>query len=350
MLTKIWRVDPTAGNLEENAGIQEAATYIRDGEVIAFPTETVYGLGANALSDNAVKKIYEAKGRPSDNPLIVHISDFQQAERVARSIPDAAEKLMKAFWPGPLTVIVPAADAVAKTVTAGLKTVGLRMPKHPVARALISAAGVPIAAPSANLSGKPSPTEASHVYEDMNGRIAGILDGGPAGVGVESTVVDTTQDLVTILRPGGITREQLEAVLGKVASDPALKDKKAQPKAPGMKYRHYSPKAPVELVSGGLQELKQAVARAKETGLTVGVLTTTENANVFKNLADVISVAGTRADLATVAQGLFHALRRFDHYDLDIIFSETFPAEGIGEAIMNRLNKAAGSSKNDGME
>ncbi|MGV3488730.1 MAG: L-threonylcarbamoyladenylate synthase [Tuberibacillus sp.] len=342
MKTKVWKIDADRPNLAASKDIEEAAAFIRDGELVAFPTETVYGLGANALSEEAVKKIYEAKGRPSDNPLIVHISELDQMKRIAREVPDAAEKLIKAFWPGPLTVIVPVSDAVAETVTAGLDTVGIRMPSHPVSQALITAAGVPIAAPSANLSGKPSPTEAEHVYEDMNGRIAGILDGGPTGVGVESTVVDTTSEPVTILRPGGITREQLESVLGEVSSDPALTQKDAAPRAPGMKYRHYSPKAPVQLVPAGLAEMKNLVAEAKSEGKSVGVLITEENADEFRNMADVISVVGNRTNLETVAQGLYNALRRFDHYNIDIIFSETFPAEGIGEAIMNRLSKAAG--------
>lgn len=342
-MTEVWKVDATSTDLEKTKEIQDAAKLLQEGEVVAFPTETVYGLGANALSNESVAKIFEAKGRPSDNPLIVHISDLEQIDQVICCVPYTARKLTEAFWPGPLTVILPKSEEVAEKVTAGLDTVAVRMPSHPVAQALINAAGVPIAAPSANLSGKPSPTSAGHVLEDMNGRIAGLVDGGPTGVGVESTVVDTTSGQVVLLRPGGITREQLEEVLGDKVIDPSPTDEGGAPKSPGMKYRHYSPKAPVQLVPGGPAEVVELLKTAKTEGKSVGVLATEESAQMYQELADVVSVAGSRDNLATIASGLYNALRNFDHYQLDIIYSETFPAEGIGEAIMNRLTKASGS-------
>lgn len=339
-MTIVWKVDPDAANLADDPGIREAGLRIKRGETVAFPTETVYGLGANALSNEAVQKIFEAKGRPGDNPLIVHISDRVQLKDLVLSVPREAEALMDAFWPGPLTIVFPASGRVADKVTAGLPTVAVRMPDHPVARALIEAAGVPIAAPSANRSGRPSPTTAAHVLEDLTGRIAGILDGGATGVGVESTVVDATVRPLTILRPGGVTREQLVACVGEVESDAALTTPDAKPKAPGMKYRHYAPKAPVYLVTGDCERVRRFVRQAKAEGKAVGVLTTAEHRDAYPD-ADFVAVAGRRTDLATVAHGLYDALRAFDSRALDVIFSETFERAGIGEAIMNRLNKAA---------
>ncbi|MFC4619870.1 L-threonylcarbamoyladenylate synthase [Camelliibacillus cellulosilyticus] len=339
--TVIWHVDNQAKDLERSSQIREAASRIAAGETVAFPTETVYGLGANALSDDAVSKIFEAKGRPSDNPLIAHIASESQLDDLVSEMPDSARQLMKTFWPGPLTLIFPKSSRVADRVTAGLDSVAVRMPDHPVAAALIKASGVPIAAPSANRSGKPSPTTAQHVMADLMGRIAGIIDGGETGIGVESTVVDTTTNPVTLLRPGGVTRQQIEGVLGEIQTVTAVSDENEKPKSPGMKYRHYAPEAPVFLVKGGAERIQAAIANSKASGKRVGVLTTEENRLLYKE-ADYVTVAGSRADLPTVAHGLFNALRSFNDKKIDVIYSEVFPKSGIGEAIMNRLQKAAG--------
>ena len=224
MHTNMWIVDNVVERKKYYPQLQEAAKLLRENEAVDFPTETVYGLGANAMDDEAIAKIFEAKGRPSDNPLIVHIGTKSQLDGIVKEIPPVAEKLMAHFWPGPLTIILPRKEGISEKVTAGLNTVGVRMPDHPIALALIEEANVPVAAPSANRSGRPSPTLASHVYEDLNGKIAGIVDGGATGVGVESTVIDCTSTVPTILRPGGITKEQLEAVIGTVSLDPALKE------------------------------------------------------------------------------------------------------------------------------
>lgn len=336
----MWVVDNVVERKKYYPQLQEAAKLLRENEAVAFPTETVYGLGANAMDDEAIAKIFEAKGRPSDNPLIVHIGTKSQLDGIVKEIPPVAEKLMAHFWPGPLTIILPRKEGISERVTAGLNTVGVRMPDHPVALALIEEANVPVAAPSANRSGRPSPTLASHVYEDLNGKIAGIVDGGATGVGVESTVIDCTSTLPTILRPGGITKEQLEAVIGTVSLDPALKDEKEKPKSPGMKYTHYAPKAPLSIVEGSREFIQQLVDEKKEEGFKVGVLTTEEYQHVYN--ADVILSCGVRSDLASVATKLYDVLRTFDASEVDVIFSESFPNEGIGNAIMNRLTKAAG--------
>lgn len=340
MHTNIWVVDNVVERKKYYPQLQEAAKLLRENEAIAFPTETVYGLGANAMNDEAIAKIFEAKGRPSDNPLIVHIGTKSQLDGIVKEIPPVAEKLMEHFWPGPLTIILPRKEGISEKVTAGLNTVGVRMPDHPVALALIEEANVPVAAPSANRSGRPSPTLASHVYEDLNEKIAGIVDGGATGVGVESTVIDCTSAVPTILRPGGITKEQLEAVIGTVSLDPALKDEKEKPKSPGMKYTHYAPKAPLSIVEGSREFIQSLVDEKKEEGFKVGVLTTEEYQHVYS--ADVVLSCGIRCDLASVATKLYDVLRTFDASEVDVIFSESFPNEGIGNAIMNRLTKAAG--------
>ncbi|MFB6727554.1 L-threonylcarbamoyladenylate synthase [Bacillus mobilis] len=340
MHTNMWVVDNVVERKKYYPQLQEAAKLLRENEAIAFPTETVYGLGANAMNDEAIAKIFEAKGRPSDNPLIVHIGTKSQLDGIVKEIPPVAEKLMEHFWPGPLTIILPRKEGISEKVTAGLNTVGVRMPDHPVALALIEEANVPVAAPSANRSGRPSPTLASHVYEDLNEKIAGIVDGGATGVGVESTVIDCTSEVPTILRPGGITKEQLEAVIGTVSLDPALKDEKEKPKSPGMKYTHYAPKAPLSIVEGSREFIQRLVDEKKEEGFKVGVLTTEEYQHVYN--ADVVLSCGVRSDLASVATKLYDVLRTFDASEVDVIFSESFPNEGIGNAIMNRLTKAAG--------
>jgi L-threonylcarbamoyladenylate synthase len=340
MDTKIWQF--SADTLDTALlDVQEAASLLKNNEVVAFPTETVYGLGGNALSDEAIDKIYQAKGRPGDNPLIVHIAERKELYDLCTQVTPAAEKLIKAFWPGPLTVILPSNGRVSAKVTAGLSTIAVRMPEHPLALALISAAERPIAAPSANTSGRPSPTSAAHVIRDLNSKIAGIVDGGTTGVGLESTVVDATVEPITILRPGGITREEIEAVIGKVSIDPALLDEKEKPKAPGMKYTHYAPQAPLYLVSGGVSSINREVQKAHRDDKKVGVITVEEHLQEITG-ADILLSCGTLKDPATIARQLYEVLRKFDETDADIIFCETFSKEGIGDAIMNRLQKASG--------
>ncbi len=341
MNTSYWTVDKHVNNFEMDKSLQKAAELIQEGEVIAFPTETVYGLGADATSNVAVKKIFEAKGRPSDNPLIVHISPSMDLSKFVSEIPEVAHKWMKAFWPGPLTMIFnKKQDVFSDIVTAGLETVGIRMPDHPIALALIEKADCPIAAPSANRSGKPSPTTAAHVRDDLDGRVAGIVDGGETGVGVESTVVDCTSIVPVILRPGGITKEELERVGGYVEMDPSLHDGKGAPKSPGMKYQHYAPNAPLFLMDGPAEWIQEMINRKRQEGIKVGVLTTEELQNFYQ--ADTVLTCGRREELLSVAQSLYDTLRRFNQEQVDVIYSEVFPDKGVGLAIMNRLEKAAG--------
>lgn len=340
MNTKIWSVDKEMKNQDSYPHIEEASLLLRNQEVVAFPTETVYGLGADATSEQAVDKIFKAKGRPSDNPLIVHIGDVEQLDSIVAEVSETAREIMKAFWPGPITLIFPKKGFVAENVTAGLDSVAVRMPSHPVALALLKKASVPVAAPSANLSGKPSPTSAQHVMNDLEGRISGIVDGGTTGVGLESTVLDCTEDIPVILRPGGVTKEQLEALIGEVRVDQALKDEKEAPKSPGMKYTHYAPNAPLIIVKGSEKFLQEQVEYFQKQGKKVGVLTTHENKNSYH--ADQILTCGYRDKLETVASELYHVLRSFNDYDVDVILSESFPEHGVGQALMNRLVKAAG--------
>ncbi|MBO8165326.1 MAG: threonylcarbamoyl-AMP synthase [Brevibacillus sp.] len=346
--TKVWHVENDVDDEKNYAQIVDAARLIRQGEVVAFPTETVYGLGANALSDQAVEKIFRAKGRPSDNPLIVHISDREQLSMVARDVPKQAERLMERFWPGPLTLILPKQALVAERVTAGLDAVGVRMPDHQLARALIREAGVPIAAPSANRSGRPSPTTAKHVLADLDGRIAGVLDGGSAGVGVESTVLDVTAQPAMILRPGGITREQLAEVLGEVAVDPALAREAEQPRSPGMKYTHYAPQGELWVVDGEPEAVRERMLEllnsASRAGLKTGVLAPAETVHWWQqqHCADLVLRCGANSDLSAAARELYACLRRFDEEQVAYIVAQAFPRTGLGAAIMNRLEKAAG--------
>ena len=342
METKCWNVDNSVNKDKVYPQIVDAAKILQLGQVVAFPTETVYGLGANAFSDEAVQLIFQAKGRPSDNPLIVHIANNKQLDELVEEIPEGAKKLMEAFWPGPLTIILKSKKQVSKFVTAGLSTVGVRMPDHPVALALIEASGLPIAAPSANTSGKPSPTSAKHVFEDLNGRIAGIVDGGSTGVGLESTVIDCSQEVFTILRPGSITPEMIKKVVSNVEIDPATLKETEAPKSPGMKYKHYAPDAQMHLVNGSMEFIHKLIHNAKSEGKKVGILTTEENINQYK--ADVVLACGKREDLSTVAASLYDCIRQFNEENVDIIFCESFPYEGIGIAIMNRLWKACGHS------
>ncbi|WP_232697962.1 L-threonylcarbamoyladenylate synthase [Brevibacillus daliensis] len=346
MQTKVWVVDK---NVEENKScsqLVDAASLIRSGEVVAFPTETVYGLGANALSDTAVEKIFKAKGRPSDNPLIVHIGEASQLDDIVSDVPPKAKQLIDAFWPGPLTMFLPKKAGIAARVTAGLSTVGVRMPDHPIALALIKEAGVPIAAPSANRSGRPSPTTREHVQLDLDGRIAGIVDGGSTGVGVESTTIDMTTEPPMIHRPGGITYEQIREVIGDVAIDPAfLGEKEQQPISPGMKYKHYAPEGELWLVEGkqAQEKMQSLLQEAKQKGLTTGVMVPIEQVDAWKDsaLVDLIVPCGSIYSLEDVAHDLYTALRRFDESGVQFILAETFPRKGLGMAIMNRLEKAA---------
>lgn len=345
MRTKLVKIEDTDHIKEEE--LQEAAQIIRDGGLVAFPTETVYGLGANALDEQAARKIYEAKGRPSDNPLIAHVSSLEELKPLVKEIPEAAKKLMDAFWPGPMTMIFPKSGVVPYGTTGGLDTVAIRMPSDPVARALISLAGVPIAAPSANTSGRPSPTTAQHVWQDMEGKIDMILDGGPVGIGLESTIVDVTGEIPTILRPGAVTLEMLKEVLGDVKMDPAILGplkEDVKPKAPGMKYRHYAPKANLTLVEGEqetvVSEINRMVREKLEQGFKVGVICTDETKNCYPS--GELRSLGIRAKEETIAHNLFAVLREFDDLQVDYIYSESFSDASLGQAIMNRLTKAAG--------
>ncbi len=321
--------------------VQKAAELIKKGEVVGMPTETVYGLAADALKPEAVKKIFEAKGRPQDNPLIVHIADFEQLYGLCAYVPEEAEMLAEKFWPGPLTIILPKADCIPDVVSCGLDTVGIRLPSHPIARALIRASGTPIAAPSANISGKPSTTKAEHVVRDMEGRIAAVLDGGSCEVGVESTVVSLASDKPRLLRPGGITLEQLESVLGDVEVDKALYEKledDIKVSAPGMKYRHYAPDAPVTVVRGDPDRTAGYIL--EKVSPKTGVLCFDEYRDMFRGC--VVESFGSRGDVEAQARGVFDRLRMFDDYELDAIFAQCPDDEGLGLAVANRIKKASG--------
>jgi L-threonylcarbamoyladenylate synthase len=343
MNTKVVMVDEN--NLDKSV-IEEAGKIIREGGLVAFPTETVYGLGANALDEEAVKKIFVAKGRPQDNPLIVHVADFD-LEPLVKNIPEVAVKLMESFWPGPLTIILEKSELIPDVTSAGLSSVGIRMPSNNISRELIRVAGVPIAAPSANISGRPSPTEASRCVEDLEGRVDFILGGGSCQVGLESTIVDCTSKPPCVLRPGGVTLDMLRKVESAIYIDPAVM-KKAEgnfkPKAPGMKYRHYAPKAPMKIVQGDLQKtieiIKEIVQNSIDENKQVGILATEESINKYPQ-GMVISL-GSRADVESIGKNLFEALRCFDDAGVDIILSEAFEEDGFGTAVMNRLKKSAG--------
>ncbi|CAM4368269.1 L-threonylcarbamoyladenylate synthase [Paenibacillus macerans] len=343
---------PAAQAARDAEALAEAAAVLAAGGTVAFPTETVYGLGADARNTKAVEAIFAAKGRPSDNPLIVHIASMSQLEGLVTEVNETARKLMEAFWPGPLTLVLPAAPgAVSPRVTAGLDTVGVRMPAHDVALRLIAAAGCPVAGPSANRSGRPSPTLASHVGEDLSGRIDGIVDGGPTGVGLESTVVEAGRDgTVTVLRPGGITAEQIARVTGAgVKLDAALREAgggadSPAPRAPGMKYTHYAPQGVMRIVSGAADRvaarIQAELAAASARGEKTGVLAFDERLPSYR--ADCALSLGSETELAAAAHRLYAALRRFDECGVTYILAESCPEEGLGAAVMNRLLKAAG--------
>lgn len=326
---------------DTNGAIAQAGELLAAGQVVGIPTETVYGLGANALDGAAVRQIFAAKGRPSDNPLIVHIADFAQIYDLTAQVPDTAVQLAQAYWPGPMTIILPKASCIPDEVSAGLDTVGIRLPSHPIARAVIRAAGVPIAAPSANLSGRPSTTTAAHVMEDMEGKIAAVVDGGACAVGVESTVVSLAGDVPRLLRPGGISLEQLEAVLGTVEVDRAIRQQigdDVQVSAPGMKYRHYAPHAPVTAVCG--DPLRGADYISNHLTKTSGVICFDEFAARFES--QIVHTIGRSDDSAAQARAIFDALRAFDHTDVTEIWAQCPDDSGIGLAVANRLKKAAG--------
>ncbi len=345
MDTKIVRITDKEQLKDEE--LLEAARILREGGLVAFPTETVYGLGGNALDEHAAEKIYAAKGRPSDNPLIAHISCMEELPALVREVPEAGRRLAEAYWPGPLTMIFRKRDEVPYETTGGLETVAVRMPSDPVASRLIRLAGVPVAAPSANTSGRPSPTRAEHVIEDLNGKIDMIIDGGQVGIGVESTIVDVSGETPVLLRPGAVTMEMLEAVLGRVDIDPAITGPVSadiKPKAPGMKYRHYAPKAEMVLVEGEMEQvvryINQETKKAQKEGKTVGIICTEESRNLYPE--GILEVIGSREHEETVAHNLFAVLREFDNRKVDCIFSESFSRDQLGQAIMNRLCKAAG--------
>jgi L-threonylcarbamoyladenylate synthase len=327
--------------------IAKAADVIKNGGLVAFPTETVYGLGGNALDGTASNKIYAAKGRPSDNPLIVHISDLSELPPLVSEVSKSAELLMDAFWPGPLTLVFKKSDLVPKETTGGLDTVAVRYPENKVAKAFIAACGVPIAAPSANTSGKPSPTRASHVEYDMDGKIDMIIDGGSCEFGLESTIVDTTSTVPCLLRPGAVTLGMLKEVVGKVTVDKAVVKKLdvgEKPKAPGMKYTHYSPKADITIVKGDLSEVeKYILAKADEgakQGHHVGIIATEQTKDSYSGHETL--VIGDRLHPETIAANLFKMLRKCDFLGFDKVYVEYFDDDELGLAIMNRLKKAAG--------
>lgn len=335
------------------AAIEKAAEIIRRGGLVAFPTETVYGLGGDAENRAASRMIYAAKGRPSDNPLIVHIASVDQLKAIATDFTEDMQRLADAFWPGPLTVIVNSNGKIPKETTGGLSTVAVRFPSHPVANALIRASGRMIAAPSANTSGRPSPTTAAHVAEDLTGRVDMILDGGPVNIGLESTIVDLSEGTPTILRPGYITRGDVERVLGTCAVDPGITKENVhvRPKAPGMRYRHYAPKADLTIVEGGREAVIAAMVReakaAADSGLKTAVICSTETVSAFREAGlpeaavEIIDI-GSEGDDEEIAANLFAVLRRCDDDGISRVFSESFENGRIGGAIMNRLTKAAG--------
>lgn len=333
--TKRWHVENKVGFNQQ--ALMEAASLLISGKTVAFPTETVYGLGADATSETAIMKIFEAKGRPQDNPLIAHVATKEQLLQLVDGLPAYAEKLVDQFSPGPLTFVLPENGTCAANVTAGLSTIAVRIPDHPIAQQLLKRCNIPIAAPSANVSGRPSPTTAAHVWSDLQGKISGLIDGGPTGVGVESTVIDCTQNIPIILRPGGITRAQIEAVVGEVGGDPALTNQSERPKAPGMKYKHYAPEVPMWLVAGSAEKIQSIVDRERNKGNRIGVLASFAKAASIK--ADEVMSLGKTMDEITA--NLYNGLRTYKMGDVDMIICEAFPETGIGEAVMNRLKKAA---------
>ncbi len=349
MNTELCKVtEETLYGQREQEYLEQAAMLLQKGEVVAFPTETVYGLGANGMDAAASGKIYAAKGRPSDNPLILHIADFQQLEGIAEDISEDAWKIMRAFWPGPMTIVLKKKAEVPKETTGGLDTVAIRMPNHPVARELLQKAGLPIAAPSANRSGRPSPTEAFHVMEDMKGHIPMIIDGGKVGIGIESTIIDMTGEKPVILRPGYITPEMIDQVVAGVSIDPAILGGPMaaglKPKAPGMKYRHYAPAGDMWLVEGQndvvVAKINALTKEKQQEGYRVAIIGTDENMEYYS--ADVVKSIGSRKDPETIAANLYGTLREMDQLGVQIIYGESFEEGEFYGAIRNRILKAAG--------
>jgi L-threonylcarbamoyladenylate synthase len=359
--TQIWQVPVPSGTgpeaFRESSPILQAAKVLRQGGLVAFPTETVYGLGANGLDAKAVTDIFIAKGRPADNPLILHIASMEAIYRIVKDVPPLAIRLARTFWPGPLTLVLEKADHVPDVTTGGLDTVAVRMPSHPIALALLDAAGIPVAAPSANQSGRPSPTEAAHVIADLLGRVDVILDGGSTGIGVESTVLDCTGARPIILRPGGIAKEALEESIGdEVELDPHVlatdeDEIEAGPvRSPGMKYKHYAPKAPAVLVEGDPPDLFQRVTELAQEmeaqGEQVGLMVSRELLQYWQDQAiDTgswqVTCMGSRANPGEIAASIYRCLRDLDQMNVTKIIIEGVPTSGIGLAIMNRLEKAA---------
>lgn len=341
--TRVVRVDK---DNPDKTVLQEVGEVIKKGGLAAFPTETVYGLGGDGLNAGSSQKIYAAKGRPSDNPLIIHIADMESLAQITEDVPEKAKKLAEKFWPGPLTMIFKKSDRVPYETTGGLESVAVRMPSHQTALALIRAGGGFIAAPSANTSGRPSPTSAVHVAEDLTGKIEVIVDGGEVGIGLESTIVDFTEEVPVILRPGYINQSMIEEVIGPVRMDRGLliTDEKVKPKAPGMKYRHYAPNAELTIVQGSTEKVVQYINEQclalQAQGKRTGVIGTDETRKFYQGT--VVKSIGTRQDEEGIARHLFGILRAFDEEKADCIFSESFDTPRMGQAIMNRLLKAAG--------
>ena len=348
MQTEVIKIDRENMDLD---ALKRAGEILKNGGLVAFPTETVYGLGGDGLHEESSRKIYEAKGRPSDNPLIVHVADMEHLEKIVKKVPKAAYKLAEAFWPGPMTMILEKNDLVPYGTTGGLDTVAIRMPSDPIALELIRQGGGYIAAPSANTSGRPSTTKAEHVIEDLNGKIDMIIDSGAVKIGLESTIVDMTSKVPTILRPGYITREALSDVIGEVEVDKAITEggmvsKDVVPKAPGMKYRHYAPKAALTIVEGEeekvIKYIEEKMAEHKKRGEKAAVMATDESMDKYS--CDNVFSVGRRKEQTSVATHLFAQLRDFDDLNMEYIYSESFSRENIGQAIMNRLMKAAGGN------
>lgn len=331
-------------NSIKDEALTKAAYFIKKGGLVAFPTETVYGLGGDGLNSEAASKIYKAKGRPSDNPLILHINDQKMLHKIVNDVNSMAKKIMTAFCPGPITLILPKSDIVPSSVTGGLDTVAVRMPDNDIARELIRLSNTPIAAPSANISGRPSPTTAQAVYNDLHDRIDMILDGGACHFGVESTIVDCTEDVPIILRPGAITKEMLEELFPVVKIDKAIIGENVVPKAPGMKYKHYAPKANMILFEGSSAKMADAIANKiadyEREGKKVGLVVSSEVAEKLQH--ENTAIYGNQEDLLTIASDIYECLRFFDDKDVDIILAEGTTDKGIGLAIMNRLHKASG--------
>ncbi len=346
MLTEVVEIEEQNIDSKAAESLEKAGRIIKEGGLVAFPTETVYGLGGDALNPDSSKKIYAAKGRPSDNPLIVHVCRFEDVEKIVAEVPETARKLADAFWPGPLTMIMNKNDKVPYETTGGLDTVAIRMPNNKIALKLIELSGGYIAAPSANTSGRPSPTLARYCIEDLTGKIEMIIDGGQVGIGLESTIVDLTSDVPMILRPGYITAEMLRDVLGEISIDRTIIDSSStqKPKAPGMKYRHYAPKGQLTIVQGSQDKVVEYInaetKKAASEGKKVGVIGTDSTRSLYE--AEVVKSVGSRDDEKTIAHELFKVLREFDDENIDVMFSESFDDSGIGQAIMNRLLKAAG--------